>query len=49
MHKKYISNQAFRHLVMPMMVTGLEPSRAESIKLTRETVQADQKKKKKCC
>ena len=48
MHKKYISNQAFRHLVMPMMVTGLEPSRAESVRLTRETVQ-ENKKKKNCC
>ena len=45
MHKKYISNQAFRHLVMPMMVTGIEPSKAESIRLTRETAPA----KKKCC
>jgi hypothetical protein len=48
MHKKYISNQAFRHLVMPMMVTGLEPSRSESFKLTAENTQ-QQKKKGGCC
>lgn len=47
MHKKYISNQDYRHLVMPMMITGLEASRTESIRLNSNSI--SENKKKKCC
>jgi hypothetical protein len=46
MHKKFISNHAFRNLVMPMMMSGIEPQRAESMRLT---VNNSAKGKKKCC
>jgi hypothetical protein len=45
MHKKFITNHAFRNLVMPVMMSGLEPNRSESIRLTVNNTQ----KKKGCC
>lgn len=48
MHKKYVSNQAYRHLVMPMMVTGLEASRTDSIRLNSNSI-SENKNKKNCC
>lgn len=47
MHKKFISNHAFRNLVMPVMMSGVEPNRSESIRLTANNL--NQKKKKGCC
>jgi hypothetical protein len=46
MHKKFISNHGFRNLVMPVMMSGIEPNRAESFRLTSNNLQ---KKKKGCC
>jgi len=34
MHKKYISSGAFRNLVRPIMASGIEPIRGESIRIT---------------
>lgn len=45
MHKKFITNHAFRNLVMPVMMSGLEPNRAESMRLTATNL----KQKKGCC
>jgi hypothetical protein len=46
MHKKFISNHAFRNLVMPVMMSGIDPGRSESIRLTANNLQP---KKKGCC
>ena len=48
MHKKYVSNQEFKHLVMPMMMTGVEPARAESMRLSKNDLNGS-KKKRGCC
>ena len=47
MHKKYITNQAFRNLVMPMRVSGVEPGRATSFRLSN--IPKEEERKKKCC
>jgi hypothetical protein len=47
MHKKFVSNGAFRQLVRPALSSILDLDRAQSFSLKENTVNTQ--KKKKCC
>lgn len=46
MYKKYVTNGSFRNLVRPVMASGIDFNRAESVELNRASLEPQ---KKKCC
>ena len=47
MHKKFVSNGAFRQLVRPIMASGIDMEKGQSFNLNSKEVL--QQKKKGCC
>lgn len=46
MYKKYVTNGSFRNLVRPVMASGIDFNRTESVELNRASLEPQ---KKKCC
>lgn len=46
MYKKYVTNGSFRNLVRPVMASGIDYHKAESVELHRASFEPE---KKKCC